>query len=137
MTVAHTVAVLVDEADERPLELMARALAEPLDGLVVVAAVRRLGLTTDAALADRHALRREALVEHLAEMARDLAPAPLALRRRSLTARSAALHRTARRARRLARALGATALVHRDDTGGVVVERIAVRRQRPGSTERS
>ena len=43
----HGVALLVDESDERRLELVAFALASRPKRVVVIAAARRLGFTTD------------------------------------------------------------------------------------------
>lgn len=121
---ARAVAVLVDESDERPLELVVLALESLPRHLVVIGSVRRLGFTTDAAIADRHAMRREALVEHLAAMARELSASPVSVRRRSIAVGDVHSTGTLRRARRLARSRGADRLIRRDGDGALIGEQL-------------
>lgn len=112
-------AVLIDETDASPEQLLIEALRRRASGLLVIAAVRPLGFTTDAAIADRHVLRVRSLTGRLIALAEGLRSSrPLATR--AVIARASGdADRTLSRALRLARRMRAERLVFRDGDGSI------------------
>lgn len=125
-TFGETVAVMIDAEDrDHPAELVKHALetSQP-DRVLVIAVVRPLGFTTDAAIADRYVMRRERLARRMESIVGALGTSGLTVQGASLAGAIAGSGETQRKAAALGRRHGATLLVRRTVTGEVVADEL-------------
>lgn len=124
-TFGETVAVMIDAEDRDPAGLVEHALetSQP-QRVIVIAVVRPLGFTTDAAIADRYAMRRERLARRMESIVVALATPELTVQGASLAGASVGSGKTQRKAAAFGRRHGATLLVRRTATGEVVADEL-------------